>query len=86
MDLPSLAFEAFAAAFDRAAADHVEQVRIATAFWSRLGDEEAGELAMEDIALAAVRNGNPAGLCCEHANEAGFSAEQITDAAIYAAR
>lgn len=79
------AFETLASAFDRAA-DEVKRVRIATAFWTRLGDEEAEDVAMDDIAMAAALGGNPAGACCDHAKEAGYSPEEIADASIYAAR
>jgi hypothetical protein len=77
------AFEALASAFEKADAPH--RVRIATAFYSRLGDVEPHESALDAIALAEATGANPAGDMLEVA-KAHHSETELADAAIYAAR
>lgn len=78
------AFEALCAAMEHQPG--AVQVRRATAFWRRLGDAEAREMALDAIALAQAMGSNPAGDCMAQAREAGHTAEAIADAALFAAR
>lgn len=78
------AFEAFCASMDDQ--PEIVQMRRALAFWSRLGDACACEMAKDAVAMAKLLKSNPAGDCMSEAREGGYSEDQIIDAAIYAAR
>lgn len=69
------------------AKNETQKVQIATAFWKRLGDQKAETVALDDVALSQILKQNPANICIQHATETeNFTVEQITDAALYAAR
>ena len=78
------AFEAFCAAMENQ--PEVVQMRRAIAFWSRLGDSEACEMAKDAVTMAKLLKSNPAGDCMSEAREGGHSEDAIIDAALYAAR
>ena len=84
MTLIEAAFETLAAHFDDNK-DRVRRCQIAFAFWHRLGDASPDEVALECIAISETLGTNPAGDMLEQA-KAHYNAEQLADAAIYAAR
>lgn len=84
LTLSAPAFEALCTAFEEAP-DDVARVRIATAFFSRLGDGDALDSGLDAVAMGQALGQNPAACCLEVGKE-NHDEEALIDAALYAAR